>query len=125
LVPLHGNADGREDRAHFPDVEGNRSRCWKYPGEMVQEGCREDRADKAMDEEMMKKFDGLTPHDLRHTFGSWKIEQGEDVVYVSKQMGHSKAGESLHLEGKIIRARLNKRFDVLLRDRSCWLLGGL
>src|SRR5262249_55915804 len=32
----------------------------------------------------------LKPHDMRHTFGSWKIEmKGEGIIgYVSKQMGH-------------------------------------
>jgi len=29
-------------------------------------------------------------HDLRHTFGSLKLDQGEDIAYVSKQMGHAK-----------------------------------
>jgi len=29
-------------------------------------------------------------HDLRHTFGCLKIEQGENVYYVQRQMGHSK-----------------------------------
>ncbi len=28
-------------------------------------------------------------HDLRHTFGSLKIDQGENVYYVMRQMGHS------------------------------------
>jgi integrase len=28
-------------------------------------------------------------HDLRHTYASLKFEQGENVVYISKQMGHS------------------------------------
>jgi integrase len=28
-------------------------------------------------------------HDLRHTFGSLKLDQGEDPLYVSRQMGHS------------------------------------
>jgi len=28
-------------------------------------------------------------HDLRHTFGSIKIEQGENIYYVQRQMGHS------------------------------------
>jgi integrase len=29
-------------------------------------------------------------HDLRHIYASLKIEQGENIVYISKQMGHSK-----------------------------------
>jgi integrase len=28
-------------------------------------------------------------HDLRHTYASLKIEQGENIVYISRQMGHS------------------------------------
>ena len=48
------------------------------------------KATKAKDEEGMKTFDGLRLHDLRHTFGSWKIAQGEDVLYVSAQMGHAR-----------------------------------
>jgi integrase len=28
-------------------------------------------------------------HDLRHTFGSLKIDQGENIYYVMRQMGHS------------------------------------
>lgn len=48
---------------------------------------------KAADEKRIKA--GLHPigklrwHDLRHTFGSWKIAQKEDVYYVQRQMGHS------------------------------------
>ena len=29
-------------------------------------------------------------HDLRHTFGSWKVAQGEDIIYVANQMGHAR-----------------------------------
>ena len=38
----------------------------------------------------MEMFKDLRLHDLRHTYGSWKIVQGEDIIYVSKQMGHSR-----------------------------------
>jgi hypothetical protein len=31
-------------------------------------------------------------HDLRHTFASLLIEQGESLVYVRDQMGHSSMG---------------------------------
>jgi integrase len=46
--------------------------------------------DEASRESAQRTLDGLRLHDLRHTFGSWKIEQGEDVLYVSSQLGHSK-----------------------------------
>lgn len=45
--------------------------------------------------EEMRKENSLTAigkvrwHDLRHTFGSLKLDQGEDIVYVSRQMGHA------------------------------------
>ena len=38
----------------------------------------------------MAALDGLRMHDLRQTFGSWKIAQGKDVLYVSAQLGHAK-----------------------------------
>jgi integrase len=58
-----------------------------------------------MNEETMLKFDGLTPHDLRHTFGSWLIAQGEDVVYVSKQMGHSKPSITFDVYAHLLEKR--------------------
>ena len=38
-----------------------------------------------------------TLHDLRRTFGSLLIEQGEDVVYVSRQMGHANTSITLNV----------------------------
>ena len=40
-------------------------------------------------EQSIERFAKLRIHDLRHTFGSWKLDQGEDIVYVSRQMGHA------------------------------------
>lgn len=44
-------------------------------------------------------------HDLRHTFGSLKIDQGEDLPYVSRQMGHS----SLSVTGQIYAHQIQER----------------
>jgi integrase len=44
-------------------------------------------------------------HDLRHTFGSLKIDQGEDLLYVSRQMGHS----SLSVTGEIYAHQIRER----------------
>ena len=44
-------------------------------------------------------------HDLRHTFGSWKLDQGEDLVYVSKQMGHSSPQVTATIYAHQIRAK--------------------
>ena len=48
------------------------------------------KAEKEKDQTASANLKGLRLHDCRHTFGSWKIAQGEDVLYVSAQMGHAK-----------------------------------
>jgi integrase len=42
-------------------------------------------------------------HDLRHTYASLKIEQGENIVYISNQMGHSKVSTTLDIYGHMIK----------------------
>ena len=44
-------------------------------------------------------------HDFRHTFGSLKIDQGEDLLYVSRQMGHSSIQVTADICAHQIRAR--------------------
>jgi integrase len=44
-------------------------------------------------------------HDLRHTFGSLKIDQGEDLLYVSRQMGHSSISVTADIYAHQIRVR--------------------
>ena len=46
-----------------------------------------------------------TFHDLRRTFGSLLIYQGEDVVYVSRQMGHSSPKVTLEIYAHLFNAR--------------------
>jgi integrase len=41
-------------------------------------------------------------HDLRHTYASLKIEQDENIVYISNQMGHSKVSTTLDIYGHMI-----------------------
>jgi integrase len=41
-------------------------------------------------------------HDLRHTY-SLKIEQGENIIYISNQMGHSKVSTTLDIYGHMIK----------------------
>lgn len=47
------------------------------------------RAEAKRVEEGLPAIGKVRWHDLRHTFGSLKIDQGEDLLYVSRQMGHS------------------------------------
>ena len=42
-------------------------------------------------------------HDLRHTFGSLKLEQGENIKYVQVQMGHSDIKVTLDVYGHLLK----------------------
>lgn len=42
------------------------------------------------------KLRGVTFHALRHTFASMLIAQGEDLVFVADQLGHSKPAFTLN-----------------------------
>jgi integrase len=44
-------------------------------------------------------------HDLRHTFGSIKIEQGENPYYVQRQMGHTSIQITFDVYGHLLEAR--------------------
>src|SRR5438128_956694 len=111
LVRIRGRGEKRfaseeEAQAYFnqdrtPCDPGNfEERCFKPARDRVLE-----KADKAMDKETMKAFDGLILHHLRHTFGSWKIEQGEDVLYVSAQMGHAKPSITFDIYSHLLENR--------------------
>jgi hypothetical protein len=43
-----------------------------------------DRDGNRLPEKDRPKFEDVTLHSLRHTFGSIKLEQGEKLIYVSK-----------------------------------------
>ena len=45
----------------------------------------------------------LRLHDLRHTFGSLKIEQGENLKYVQQQMGHSSISVTVDVYGHLLK----------------------
>ena len=44
-------------------------------------------------------------HDLRHTFGSLKVEQGENIYYVQRQMGHSSIQVTIDIYGHMLESR--------------------
>lgn len=63
-------------------------------------------------------------HDLRHTFASHLIEQGESIVYISNQLGHSKVSTTLDIYGHLIKTdnhesacRLEDRIFKLVAER--------
>jgi integrase len=51
------------------------------------------------------KFEDVTIHTLRHTFGSIKLEQGENLIYVSKQMGHANPSITANVYAHLLKER--------------------
>ena len=59
-------------------------------------------------------------HDLRHSFGSIKIETGENIYYVQRQMGHSSIQVTIDIYGHQLESRRPEaaaRTDELLFGR--------
>ena len=52
-------------------------------------------------------------HDLRHTFASLLLQQGESPVYVKEQMGHSSIQVTVDLYGHLIPGGNKKAVDWL------------
>ena len=51
------------------------------------------------------KLGRLRLHDLRHSFGSWLLDEGEDLIYVSKQMGHADPSITARVYSHVIRKK--------------------
>ncbi len=52
-------------------------------------------------------------HDLRHTFASLLLQQGESLVYVKEQMGHSSIQVTVDLYGHLIPGSNKQAVDKL------------
>jgi len=63
------------------------------------------KAEKSKDDSTVKVLDGFHFHDLRHTFGSWLVDQGEDIIYVSTQMGHASPSITANRYSHLLKAR--------------------
>ncbi len=64
-----------------------------------------DDADKDRAKEKRQAIGPVRWHDLRHTFDSMKIEQGENSKYVQEQMGHSSIQVTLDIYGHQLESR--------------------
>ena len=47
----------------------------------------------------------LRLHDLRHSFGSWLLDQGENLIYVSRQMGHANPSITANIYSHLLREK--------------------
>jgi integrase len=58
-------------------------------------------------------LDGFRFHDLRHTHASWLIDQGVDVVKVSKRLGHSRPSTTVDIYAHLIDVDESEIIDTL------------
>ncbi len=61
----------------------------------------------------------IKPHDLRHTFGSWLLRSGADIVYVSKRLGHKTPAFTL----KVYSHEIDERDERAPKRLDGWLNG--
>jgi integrase len=61
-----------------------------------------EKATKAKDDAAVKALTDLRFHDLRHTYGSWMIHSGQDVLYVSRMLGHSRPSVTFDIYSHLI-----------------------
>jgi len=58
-------------------------------------------------------LDGLTPHDLRRTFGSLARLAGADLRYIQKAMGHSSITVTAEIYAQLFDSELDQVSDAL------------
>jgi integrase len=58
-------------------------------------------------------LEGFRFHDLRHTHASWLIDQGVDVVKVSKRLGHSRPSTTVDIYAHLIDVDESEIIDTL------------
>jgi integrase len=66
-------------------------------------------------------------HDLRHTFASLLLQQGESPAYVKEQMGHSSIQVTVDIYGHLIpganRSAVDRLDDASVRNPAATAIG--
>ena len=79
-----------------------------------------------MTSEILRDFQELTFHALRHTFAGILIDQGENIKYIKSQFGHAKAHTSIdiysHLMKKENSEAARKRENLIFADLATGFL---
>lgn len=79
------------------------------------------RAKKDPNDEKDKGITGLRVHDLRHTFATWRIAAGGDLVALSKVLGHSTIQVTMryaHPTPEVMRMAIEKVGEFMGKSRE-------
>lgn len=134
LLPLleeYAREWGGHEAAFF--VSPNTGRPWSYPGFVermkvdVRKAGMRYGAWKGKGSKLERDPHGVTPHTLRHTFGSWLAQEDVQLMKIAKLMGDTEETVRKHyihlvpsdLSGALLRIRTKETPDVVrVRDRA-------
>ena len=96
--------EGSEDRLGLPDIKRDTPAAEQHHEAEFSE-CPAGCGGCAREKEKLPAIGPLRWHDLRHTFGSIKIEQGENIYYVQRQMGRGSIQVTIDIYGHQLESR--------------------
>ena len=59
-----------------------------------------------------EKLPSISPHDLRHTYATLALRDGQDIAVVSKRMGHSRVSTTLDIYRHVNADELEDAYDI-------------
>jgi len=95
-------------------TKGEDMPAWVFPNEqgqpLDQNNWRRRVFEKVLEKAKLRR---ITPHDMRHTFASLLLQQGESPQYVKEQMGHHSIQVTVDIYGHLIPGSNKQAVDRL------------
>lgn len=65
-----------------------------------------------------EKLPAISPHDLRHTYATLALRDGQDIAVVSKRMGHSRVSTTLDIYRHVDEDELEDAYDIYAKTKG-------